>query len=247
MGGPAAEIPTSPDEQQPVPGLRASDAERDQVVSKLRDEFVAGRLSHDTFLHRVNAVFSSRRQADLPPLVADLPAESPASEGRSLAGWLRGAWSRVTGASAHAPGAPAAGQARDAGRRTMTPGRGSVPGKMMTASVPVSPDRRKPFSLQFPRGGGDQFSIGRDATCDLAISDMTVSRLHAQLERTPDGWLISDLESTNGTRVNGWRVRGKVPVRVGDLVSFGSLEVIFAASPQGDVAELNLTPLGRRA
>ncbi len=76
---------------------------------------------------------------------------------------------------------------------------------------------------------------------------MTVSRLHAQLERTPDGWLISDLESTNGTRVNGWRVRGKVPVRVGDLVSFGNLEVVFAASPQGDVAELNLTPLGRRA
>ena len=56
---------------------------------------------------------------------------------------------------------------------------------------------------------------------------MTVSRLHAQLERTADGWLLSDLESTNGTRVNGWRVRGKVPVRAGDLVSFGNLEVVF--------------------
>ena len=230
MGGPAAEIPTSPDEQQPVPNLRASDAERDQVVSKLRDEFVAGRLSHDTFLHRVNAVFSSRRQADLPPLVADLPAASPASDARSLVGWLRGAWARVTGASANAPGASATGHAREAGVRTMTPARGSVPAKMLTASVAASPGRRKPFLLQFPPGSGDQFSIGRDATCDLAISDMTVSRLHAQLERTPDGWLISDLESTNGTRVNGWRVRGKVPVHVGDLVSFGSLEVIFSAS-----------------
>ena len=57
-----------------MPGLRASDAERDQVVSRLRDEFVAGRLSHDTFLHRMDAVLEARRQADLPPLLADLPA-----------------------------------------------------------------------------------------------------------------------------------------------------------------------------
>jgi probable phosphomutase (TIGR03848 family) len=228
MGGSAAEIPTPPGEQQPVPGLRASDAERDQVVAKLRDEFVAGRLSHDTFLHRVNVVLESRRQAELPPMVADLPAE-PARGGRSLAGWLRGTWSRVSGAAANAPQAREAGRARRAGPRTMTQGgRPARPVRAMTTGMAASPDRGRPFMLQFPRGGGDQFSIGRDASCDLAIADMTVSRLHAQLERTPDGWLLSDLESTNGTRVNGWRVRGKVPVGPGDLVSFGSLEVVFA-------------------
>ena len=97
----------------------------------------------------------------------------------------------------------------------------------MTTSMRGRVRPQQPFPLQFPRGGGDQFSIGRDASCDLAIADMTVSRLHAQLERTEDGWLLSDLESTNGTRVNGWRVRGKVPVRAGDLVSFGSLETVF--------------------
>ena len=63
---------------------------------------------------------------------------------------------------------------------------------------------------------------------------MSVSRQHAQLERTPDGWLLSDLESTNGTRVNGWRVRGQVPVKIGDLVSFGNLEVIFTPSLPGE-------------
>ena len=231
MGGSAAEVPTSPDEQQPAPGLRASDAERDQVVAKLRDEFVAGRLSHDTFLHRVNVVFESRRKAELPPLVADLPA-GPASGERSLASWLRGAWSRVAGAAAHAPRARETGQARDTGPRTMTPARRPV--RAMTTSMAASPDRGRPFLLQFPRTSGDQFSIGRDASCDLAIADMTVSRLHAQLDRTPGGWLLSDLESTNGTRVNGWRVRGKVPVRVGDLVSFGSLEVVFSTGPRGD-------------
>jgi pSer/pThr/pTyr-binding forkhead associated (FHA) protein len=98
----------------------------------------------------------------------------------------------------------------------------------MTTGMRASDADRRLLALQFPRGSGDQFSIGRDGSCDLAIADVTVSRRHAQLERTADGWLISDLESTNGTRVNGWRVRGKVPVRAGDLVSFGNLEAVFA-------------------
>ena len=238
MGGSAAEVPTSPDEQQqqPVSGLRASDAERDQVVAKLRDEFVAGRLSHDTFLHRVNVVFESRQRAELPPLVADLPAEPP---GNGLVRWLRGTWSRVAGAAGHGPatgsGAANARQAHGVGQGhgTVIPVRRAV--KSLTTGMTTAPGRRQPFVVQFPRGGGDQFSIGRDASCDLAIADMTVSRLHAQLERTPDGWQLSDLESRNSTRVNGWLVRGKVPVRAGDLVSFGSLDVIFAAAP----AELN--------
>lgn len=192
------------------------------MVAKLRDEFVAGRLSHETFLHRVNLVFETQRQADLPPLVADLPAEPPA-RGRLL-GWLRGTWSRVTGGgdATRIPLGSAAGQA--SGHPKVTTG------------MNASHERRQPYSLQFPRAVGDRFTIGRDASCDLAIADMTVSRQHAQLERTPGGWLLSDLESTNGTRVNGWRVRGQVPVGPGDRVSFGNLEVIFtvlgAALPQ---------------
>lgn len=219
MGGSAAELPASRDEQ-PVPGLRASDAERDQVVARLRDEFVAGRLSHDTFLHRVDMVLGTRRQADLPPLVADLPAAPPA--GGALVRWLRGTWSRVT----QAPRAPAAGQERASGSRW--------PARAGTTGMDPAPGRRRPFSLRFPRAGGDRFTIGRDASCDLAIADMTVSRQHAQLERTAGGWLLSDLESTNGTRVNGWLVRGQVPVRPGDLVSFGSLEVIMAEPDPGE-------------
>src|SRR6201996_6399134 len=123
MEGSAAEIPASQDEG-PVPGLRASDAERDQVVAKLRDEFVAGRLSHDTFLHRVNVVFESRRKADLPPLVADLPAESARG---GLVGWLRGAWSRVTGVAHAAQGPP-----------TMVPA--PRPDRPPTTSMSASPE-----------------------------------------------------------------------------------------------------------
>jgi FHA domain/Domain of unknown function (DUF1707) len=222
MGGSAAETPASRGEE-PAAGLRASDAEREQVVSRLRDEFVAGRLSHETFLHRMHVVLESRRQADLPPVLADLPVQ-PAP--RSLAGWLRGAWSKVTRAAWPAPRAAGTAAGRRAGTRTAAPSRPA--GRALTTSMRgAASDRAQPIPLQFPRGGGDQFSIGRDASCDLAIPDMTVSRRHAQLERTRDGWLISDLESTNGTRVNGWRVRGKMPVRAGDVVSFGNLETVF--------------------
>jgi hypothetical protein len=117
-------------------------------------------------------------------------------------------------------GAPGAGPGTDG-----APSRARPPGAL-TARYGAARRPAQPIPLQFPRGGGDQFSIGRDASCDLAIPDMTVSRRHAQLERTRDGWLITDLESTNGTRVNGWRVRGKVPVMAGDVVSFGRLETV---------------------
>jgi hypothetical protein len=220
MGGSAAEVPASPDEQ-PAAGLRASDAERDQVVDRLRDEYVAGRLSHDTFLHRINVVLHTKRQAELPPVLADLPAEPARAAPAGLRGWLAGTWSRVTAGGSE-------------GRQEHSTGPRPVPARVMrmTTTLHSAPDARPPLQLRFPRGGGDRFSIGRDATCDLAIADMTVSRRHAQLDRTPDGWMLSDLVSTNGTRVNGWRVRGQVPVKVGDLVSFGNLEVVFSRADE---------------
>ena len=221
MGGSAPEAPTSPD-AQPSGGMRASDAERDEVVARLKEEFATGRLSKDTFLFRVNEVLKSRHQADLPPLVADLPVlaepgPSPAAAVQAfLFGRLRAAWPR---------------RARPA---LATPDPGPSTGSLvrrLTAGFPrADADAGLPVPLQFPRGPGIFFSIGRDASCDLAIPDMTVSRVHARLERTYDGWLLTDLTSTNGTRVNGWLVRGQVRVRAGDLVSFGDAQYSLLAA-----------------
>jgi len=59
--------------------VRASDTDRAETVGALRDEFAAGRLSHDTFLYRMHAAMEARHVTDLPPLLADLPpAEQPA-------------------------------------------------------------------------------------------------------------------------------------------------------------------------
>ena len=83
--------------------------------------------------------------------------------------------------------------------------------------------------MVFPPGAGAMFTIGRRSDCDLRIADLSVSRLHAQLDRDEDGWLLSDLGSRNGTRVNGWLLRDPVPVRVGDVLQFGSAAFLVQA------------------
>ncbi len=102
-------------------------------------------------------------------------------------------------------------------------------------ATPYRPSRPAP-PLEFPRVG-DSFTIGRSGDCDLTIADLTVSRVHATLERTADGWLLTDMSSTNGTRVNGWRVRagaaGRVPVKAGDVVSFGDARYSLRAADGG--------------
>lgn len=121
------------------------------------------------------------------------------------------------------------------------PGMPPQPGRAMRPGCPaallgrlrLTRRNRRPPPLEFPRGAGDSFTIGRSRDCDLAISDLTVSRVHARLERTADGWLLTDLSSTNGTRVNGWRARGQVPVRGGDVVSFGDVRYALGGAADG--------------
>jgi pSer/pThr/pTyr-binding forkhead associated (FHA) protein len=83
-----------------------------------------------------------------------------------------------------------------------------------------------PRAFVLPSGIKDSFTIGRDAACDLVLYDMTVSRTHASLRREAGAWLLSDAGSTNGTRLNGWRVTEPVPLRAGDRVTFGSMTLV---------------------
>jgi len=52
----------------------------------------------------------------------------------------------------------------------------------------------------------EQIAIGRDATCDIVIENIGASRRHAVIEKTPEGYVLSDLQSHNGTYVNGEKV-----------------------------------------
>jgi hypothetical protein len=58
---------------------RLSDAERDRALKSLRDGVALGRLSHDTFIRRMELVLSARRSEELAVLTADLPGDGPAA------------------------------------------------------------------------------------------------------------------------------------------------------------------------
>lgn len=65
-------------------------------------------------------------------------------------------------------------------------------------------------------------TIGRNDDCTLVISsDDYVSSRHARLTPTADGWVLEDLQSTNGTYLDNQRVSGPVTVRVGTPIRVG--------------------------
>ena len=59
--------------------LRASDADRDRVIARLRDHFAEGRLTHDELDERITAALNAKTFGDLHVLMADLPEPGPAS------------------------------------------------------------------------------------------------------------------------------------------------------------------------
>lgn len=73
--------------------------------------------------------------------------------------------------------------------------------------------------------------IGRGADCDIVLDEHQVSRQHARLLQTPQGWMLTDLGSTNGTQVNGQPLRPHEPVTLqpGDRVSLGACVLALRA------------------
>jgi hypothetical protein len=77
----------------------------------------------------------------------------------------------------------------------------------------------------------DKVTLGRLPECELALADSNVSRKHAEVRRGADGtWLVADLGSTNGTKVNGVRISGPRQLEDGDEITVGGTTVRFEAS-----------------
>jgi hypothetical protein len=83
--------------------------------------------------------------------------------------------------------------------------------------------------LALPREEGRSVTIGRAPDCDFQLADTSVSRRHAELWRDGDRWLLKDLGSLNGTRLNGMRVTEEVEVRPGDHISLAGVRFRAAA------------------
>lgn len=83
----------------------------------------------------------------------------------------------------------------------------------------------------------DELSIGRDAGNDVTIDLPLVSRRHARLERQDGAVLLHDLNSTNGTFVNGQRLHGARALAEGDEIAIGPARFTFHGTAVGQIVE----------
>jgi hypothetical protein len=67
--------------------------------------------------------------------------------------------------------------------------------------------------------------IGRSTETEVALNDTFLSSEHARLERRDDAWSLEDLNSTNGTYLNGFEVRAPTEVNDGDVIRVGRVEL----------------------
>ncbi len=74
---------------------------------------------------------------------------------------------------------------------------------------------------------GNLVSVGRGNTCDLRLSDPSVSRKHASLVLFEDGWAIEDSGSASGTFLNGQKVTSPQLLFDGDTITIGATRLSF--------------------
>jgi ABC transport system ATP-binding/permease protein len=77
---------------------------------------------------------------------------------------------------------------------------------------------------------GETITIGRasrEATWEIRLTDRAVSRPHARLEHREDGFYVVDLESANGTLLNGIPVQAPIPLKDQDVISVGETRLTF--------------------
>src|ERR1043166_5455512 len=71
-------------------------------------------------------------------------------------------------------------------------------------------------------------TVGRHPTNDISLLLESVSRFHGKIEQQGDTWIVFDLNSSNGTFVNGERIASPRRVNSNDTVTFGRAEFRFA-------------------
>jgi pSer/pThr/pTyr-binding forkhead associated (FHA) protein len=94
---------------------------------------------------------------------------------------------------------------------------------------------------------GNRQTIGRKAGNDLALEwDGAVSRHHAELELVAGSWFVTDLDSANGTWVNGKRIDAKKALHVGDELRIGDtslwLQGVVSSEPMSTTSPAMKAP-----
>ena len=93
--------------------------------------------------------------------------------------------------------------------------------------------------------GEEEVTIGREPGNTIQLTEQNVSRQHARLTQGSDGWVIEDLDSYNGVKVNGVLVEGSVTLNEGDVVQIGDYHL--ALSNNVEQTTLNIDRPGQAA
>lgn len=110
------------------------------------------------------------------------------------------------------------------------------------ATEPERPEAVTSAALQVVRPGqpvevvevGDGAILGRGRDCAIVFDDATVSKSHARLRLEAGAATIEDLDSTNGTLLNGARVAGMAALRRGDRIDLGTNQIVYLGAPERD-------------
>ena len=90
--------------------------------------------------------------------------------------------------------------------------------------------------------GEEEITIGREAGNTIQLTEQNVSRQHARLTQGPDGWVLEDLDSYNGIKVNGVPIEAQITLNEGDLVQIGDYHLSLAEN--AEKAALNVDKPG---
>jgi pSer/pThr/pTyr-binding forkhead associated (FHA) protein len=157
----------------------------------------------------------------LPPPAHAEPAPADQSGKRRKSGEVRASQSRVE------PGPVARPQKlEDDTREIVTPKAVQYPAdaKAVTVSrLVLLEGGRETTSFPLAR---ETCTLGRHKNNDIVITDPKVSSFHARIDRTPDGFVLVDLKSRNGSYVNGQRVE-TARLRTGDEVRMGAARLLY--------------------
>lgn len=117
--------------------------------------------------------------------------------------------------------------------------RGGPPSDEVAVGLDELPANAGMLVVKRGPGAGSKFvldqpivSAGRHPQSDIFLDDVTVSRRHAEIERGPDGYVVRDVGSLNGTYLNRERIE-EATISNGDELQIGRFKLVFLAASGG--------------
>jgi Nif-specific regulatory protein len=86
------------------------------------------------------------------------------------------------------------------------------------------------------------FRLGRNRTNDVVLHDQHASRWHAEISFEGGNWILRDLGTTNGTKINGGRISSAVYLKHGEVIGIGEVRLRFALLDPLEAGDSSPTP-----